>query len=89
MAKKYEDVAQYLLESGYMLTALEFYQELLEDGNDLEVLKKQFGSAPQQQPTAEELPRTEGKPVSQIHFQIEFRLFPQSRMLFFERKRSS
>ena len=31
-----------------MLTALEFHQELVEDGSELDILKKQFGAPPPQ-----------------------------------------
>jgi hypothetical protein len=38
-----EDIAEFLLQKGYLLTALEFYQELLEDdGTELESLKEYF-----------------------------------------------
>lgn len=38
-----EEIAEFLVQKGYWLTALEFYQELLEDdGTDLEMLKEQF-----------------------------------------------
>lgn len=38
-----EEIAEWLLQKGYFLTALEFYQELLEDdGTDLEILKEYF-----------------------------------------------
>lgn len=38
-----DDIAEFLLQKGYLLTALEFYQELLEDdGTELESLKEYF-----------------------------------------------
>ncbi len=37
------DVARFLLEEGFYLTALEFYQELKEGGEELSILKKEFG----------------------------------------------
>ncbi|KYQ93225.1 hypothetical protein DLAC_05867 [Tieghemostelium lacteum] len=40
-----EDIAKFLLSKGYYLTALEFYQELLEDdGTELESLKQYFSN---------------------------------------------
>lgn len=55
-----EDIAEFLLQRGYLLTALEFYQELLEDdGTELELLKEHFIK---QQPNFEsESPRHKGK----------------------------
>lgn len=37
-----ENIAQFLLNEGYLLTALEFYQELLEEGNENSLLKNYF-----------------------------------------------
>ena len=38
-----EEIAEFLLQKGYLLTALEFYQEQLEDdGTELECLKEHF-----------------------------------------------
>eukprot|EP00026_Physarum_polycephalum_P000956 Phypoly_transcript_00957.p1 GENE.Phypoly_transcript_00957~~Phypoly_transcript_00957.p1 ORF type:complete len:1206 (+),score=208.49 Phypoly_transcript_00957:89-3706(+) len=55
-----EDIADFLLQKGYLLTALEFYQELLEDdGTELESLKEYFIK---QQPNFEtESPRYKNK----------------------------
>ncbi len=54
-----EEIAEFLIQKGYLLTALEFYQELLEDdGTDLESLKDYFIK---QQPIFEsESPRIRG-----------------------------
>jgi uncharacterized protein YgiM (DUF1202 family) len=39
-----EEIAQRLLEAKYLLTALEFHQELLEEGEDLPILNKFFSN---------------------------------------------
>ena len=42
MNQEATNVAKYLIEKGFLLTALEFHTELLESGDSVEVLKKQF-----------------------------------------------
>jgi len=44
---KLEEISQFLLNSGLLLTALELHQELLEDGVEISVLKKKFDSQPE------------------------------------------
>jgi len=46
-ASKLEEISQFLLNSGLLLTALELHQELLEDGVEIPVLKKKFDAQPE------------------------------------------
>jgi hypothetical protein len=54
------DVARWLLQEGYSLSALEFYQELLETGVDLPILKKEFGSHAKPKPSKFKPPKKSG-----------------------------
>jgi hypothetical protein len=60
MALTREEVASFLLEGGYVLTALEFHQELLEEGTEIGILQKKFETAPDASKTREQQARPEG-----------------------------
>lgn len=54
------DVARFLLQEGYLLSALELHQELLETGVDLPILKKEFRELKPRQ--SKQPPKKLGKP---------------------------
>lgn len=58
------DVATWLLKEGYALTALELYQELSEDGLEVEVLSRKFDQEPE--PGTSE-PRSKRRPAGECH----------------------
>ena len=48
---KDEEFAQFLLDKGFLLTALEFHQELLEEGTVVQTLQRRFESPPDESNT--------------------------------------
>eukprot|EP01114_Cavostelium_apophysatum_P013423 TRINITY_DN3251_c0_g1_i1.p1 TRINITY_DN3251_c0_g1~~TRINITY_DN3251_c0_g1_i1.p1 ORF type:complete len:976 (-),score=360.72 TRINITY_DN3251_c0_g1_i1:1541-4468(-) len=68
--KALEDVARFLLEHGYLLTALEFHQELIENGTELSVLKKKFDSSPDAVLREEKAKTSEGTVSASLRDQL-------------------